>query len=237
MVVLSFLALQPHHTESVPSGQFLIIIFSYSIRATLNSVSDPLLNFGTVFALLLSKRFDYIDQAKYQLVFPIIFLLFFVWVPESPEHLMSVQKEMVSILWIVSIGIINRFCCFQAASKAHKFFKGTELEKLPVAERNDISSDDNAELSWRDFGKVSAIIAQKCSFCKSSFRLSAYSESSCTQSNYNFIFVALFEHHARLPHLYILRHGDICKFQLEYFSNWCIHFDNIDADCVKLHFS
>lgn len=78
---------------------------SFSIRATLNSVVDPLLNFGTVFALLLSKRCDYVNQAKYQMIFPIIFLVFFVWVPESPQHLFNAQKEKVSLGKTSSIGI------------------------------------------------------------------------------------------------------------------------------------
>lgn len=39
----------------------------------------------------------------------------------------------------------------QAANKAHKFFKGTELEKLPVNEAKAIQ--ENSELSFSDFSK------------------------------------------------------------------------------------
>lgn len=74
------------------------LFFSCGIRGTLNSVFDPFLNLGVVFSLFLGKSFNYVDQAKYQLIFPILFLLLFVWVPESPQHLINIQKEKVHIL-------------------------------------------------------------------------------------------------------------------------------------------
>lgn len=85
-------------------------------------------------AMLLGKNFDYVDQAKIQLIFPMIFMPLFIWVPESPQHLMSVQKE-------------------KAANKAHKFFNGTDLEKMPVSQASDNSLEDNAELTLKDFSK------------------------------------------------------------------------------------
>lgn len=83
--------------------------FICSIRGTLNSAVDPFLNSGVVFAMLLGKRFDYIDQAKFHLILPIIFMIFFVWVPESPQHLINMRKEKVSIRFNVSAHTIYSF--------------------------------------------------------------------------------------------------------------------------------
>lgn len=125
---------------------------------------------------------------------------------------------------------------FQAANKAHKFFKGTELEKLPVAEAIDSSPEENSKLSWRDFGNSSFIHSEsngKCSFSKFSF---AFSESPCTQINSNLLFYAVFEYNARFQYPQFIRHGNIYQFQLKYLSHRFIRFYNINADCVQFHF-
>lgn len=41
---------------------------------------------------------------------------------------------------------------FQAANKAHQFYRGTELEKLPVNEKSD-KQDAVNKLGWSEFSE------------------------------------------------------------------------------------
>lgn len=43
------------------------------------------------------------------------------------------------------------FVPLQAANKSHRFYRGTELEKFPVNDKNDEQVD--VKLNWSDFSK------------------------------------------------------------------------------------
>lgn len=59
------------------------------------SIFDPFVNFGMVLAYLLGKYFDYADQAKFLMISTIIFMILFYGIPESPAHLLKVNKQKV----------------------------------------------------------------------------------------------------------------------------------------------
>lgn len=85
---------------------------------------------------MLAHYFDYVTQAKCHLILPIAFLILFARIPESPQHLVNKQK-------------------LKAANKAHKFFKGTELESLPVNETK--NTQEESGLRWSDFSKLKSL--------------------------------------------------------------------------------
>lgn len=45
---------------------------------------------------VLANYFDYVTQAKYHLVLPIVYEILFARIPQSPQHLINIQKEEVS---------------------------------------------------------------------------------------------------------------------------------------------
>lgn len=67
------------------------------IRGTLLSFFDPFMNLGHVVAFVLAKYFDYATQAKFLMIFPIVFVILFARIPESPQHLINVQKQEVNV--------------------------------------------------------------------------------------------------------------------------------------------
>lgn len=58
---------------------------------------DPLFNSGMLFSFLLGNYFDYIDQAKIQLILPVIFVLVLFCIPESPEYYIKRDNKLVNI--------------------------------------------------------------------------------------------------------------------------------------------
>lgn len=67
----------------------------YRVRGALNSIYDPSYNTGIIFAFVLGNYSDYNDQAKFQLILPIIFILILTQLPESPEYLRKQQNDKV----------------------------------------------------------------------------------------------------------------------------------------------
>lgn len=115
---------------------------------------DPAYNIGMLLGFVIANYFNYVDQAKFHLILPAIFLVIFSQIPESPQHLINTQRHKVRVLTNVTPYFHSNHEMNmhpQAANKAHKFFKGTELEKLPVNEAKDI--EENSELSFSDFSK------------------------------------------------------------------------------------
>lgn len=70
-------------------------LYNYSIRGTLTALFDTFLNLGVISAFVLSKYFDYVAQAKYNLILPIAFVILFAKIPDSPQHLMQIRREKV----------------------------------------------------------------------------------------------------------------------------------------------
>lgn len=78
------------------SQKHILNIFSFfSFRGTLLSIFDPFMNSGIVIAFVLAKYFDYAAQAKCHLIVTILFVILFAKIPESPQHLINMQKQKV----------------------------------------------------------------------------------------------------------------------------------------------
>lgn len=54
------------------------------------------MNIGAVMAFLLGKYFNYADQATYLMIPTILFVILFAWIPETPVHLLKVDKLKVT---------------------------------------------------------------------------------------------------------------------------------------------
>lgn len=74
---------------------------SFSVRGALNSIWDPFNNSGIIISYLLGNYFNFVDQAKMQLIIPIIFMIVAFFLPESPEFWARKNNEKV---------MINGFC-------------------------------------------------------------------------------------------------------------------------------
>lgn len=59
------------------------------------SFFDIFMSSGTVLAFVLAKYFDYVAQAKVHLVVSILFVIVFARIPDSPQHLVNVQRQKV----------------------------------------------------------------------------------------------------------------------------------------------
>lgn len=68
----------------------------HSVRGALSSLYDPSYNSGIIVSFFLGKYLNYIDQAKVQLLIPIIFILILFLLPESPEFWDKKNKQKVS---------------------------------------------------------------------------------------------------------------------------------------------
>lgn len=53
------------------------------------------MNLGTVMAFLLGNYFDYVAQAKFHLILSVLYVILFARIPESPQHLINVQRQKV----------------------------------------------------------------------------------------------------------------------------------------------
>lgn len=69
--------------------------FRFRIRGTLVSLFDPFMNCGAVFAFVLGKYYNYADQAKFHLVLSVVYMILFARIPDSPQHLVKMQREKV----------------------------------------------------------------------------------------------------------------------------------------------
>lgn len=68
---------------------------NFSIRGSLNSIIDPSFNLDMLSGFVIANYFDYVTQAKLLLILPIVFVMLFARIPESPQYLMSIQKLKV----------------------------------------------------------------------------------------------------------------------------------------------
>lgn len=69
----------------------------HSMRGALNSIYDPLNNFGLIISFFLGNYMNWLDQAKVQIIVPIIFMILMFFIPESPEYLTNRNKVKVGI--------------------------------------------------------------------------------------------------------------------------------------------
>lgn len=66
-----------------------------SVRGIFYSMFDPFYNIGVIISFVLGNYLSCLDQAKMQLIIPIISLLIFFILPESPEFLAKKNKITV----------------------------------------------------------------------------------------------------------------------------------------------
>lgn len=133
------------------STMIVLIGFNSRIRGSLNSLFDPAYNIGTLLGFVLANHFDYVSQAKCHLILPIIYEILFARIPQSPQHLVNIQKQEVSCSFYWHSNWMNHFMLSQAAEKSYKFFKGTDFEKIPLDEKAKAAHD--SELTLNDFGE------------------------------------------------------------------------------------
>lgn len=74
-----------------------LFLFEFSVRGALNAISNPLYNSGLIISFFLGNILNCADQAKVQLIVPVIFLLSMFFFPESPEFWANKNKEKVSL--------------------------------------------------------------------------------------------------------------------------------------------
>lgn len=76
----------------------MLIEFSFHrVRGALNSLYDPLYNFGVIISFYLGNLLSCLDHARAQLIGPAIFCLFMFLLPESPEYWSNRNKEKVMV--------------------------------------------------------------------------------------------------------------------------------------------
>lgn len=118
---------------------------------------DPALNLGVLLSFMLPSFFDSLTQAKYLLTVPIFYMILIAKIPDSPQHLYSLQKQQVwkesicAVRAITTYDLMNFLRYFQAANIAHKFYKGTEMESLQ--EKGKLDSEHDSKLRLRDFSE------------------------------------------------------------------------------------
>lgn len=66
------------------------------MRGALNSLYDPSYNLGVIISFFMGNYLSWLDQAKTQLIVPIIFIIVLFLLPESPEFWAKKNKEKVS---------------------------------------------------------------------------------------------------------------------------------------------
>lgn len=74
---------------------FFVVMILFSVRGALNSLFDPLNNLGCVVSFFLGNWLSWLDQAKVQLIAPIIAIIILFLLPESPAYLTIQNKEKV----------------------------------------------------------------------------------------------------------------------------------------------
>lgn len=118
---------------------------------------DPLNNFGVFVSFLLGSYLSYREQAKLQLVVPIIFIFIMIIFPESPVYLSSNNKEKVRHLNAIIIKIYSHILIqfttllWQKAIKSCRFYKGN-IEAIEQKIEDD-EMQPNAKLKLSDFCK------------------------------------------------------------------------------------
>lgn len=99
----SFILLSRFLTGLISGGLVVAIptfvneISNDNVRAALNSFYDIANNLGTIISFLLGNLLNWRDQAKLQIIVPIIFIICMFLLPESPEHWIKRRKEKVYI--------------------------------------------------------------------------------------------------------------------------------------------
>lgn len=78
-------------------SKFIISDFYSRTRGKLNAFYDPAYNLGCILAFLLANFFDCVTQAKFHLILPVIFLISFVGIPQTPQHLINLKMHKVRI--------------------------------------------------------------------------------------------------------------------------------------------
>ncbi|XP_031622939.1 facilitated trehalose transporter Tret1-like [Contarinia nasturtii] len=124
---------------------FINEISNDNVRAALNSFYDIANNLGMIISFLLGSLLNWTDQAKCQLILPIIFLCVMFIYPESPEHWIKLRQE-------------------KSAKRSCRFYKGNictleNVQFLPKHECIDAeyeqtkvhTNKDDSKLTFHDF--------------------------------------------------------------------------------------
>lgn len=88
---------------SVKLFQHLKCLLKFSVRGALNSLFDPSYNSGTIISFFLGNYLSGLDQAKTQLIGPVIFTIAMFLFPETAEFYGKRNEEEVSCAFIVNL--------------------------------------------------------------------------------------------------------------------------------------
>lgn len=73
-----------------------------SVRGSLNSIMDPAMNSGVMLSFLLGKYLNVVDQAKFLLIVPVVFVALAVFMPQTPDYWVQRNKRKVkSVIWSI----------------------------------------------------------------------------------------------------------------------------------------
>lgn len=113
------------------------------IRGTLGSIAQLCRNVGMLTAYILSAIFDYNQLPYLYIIIPIVYMINFMSLPNTPQYLVRKGKfEVKEITGLIRFrATANIFSClqFQKAEKALKYYKG--CNGATVAESAAISQE------------------------------------------------------------------------------------------------
>lgn len=76
---------------------FIAEICSDNVRGLINALGFMITSLGTLFGFFIALYLDFRMQAACALAIPLIFVLTFIFVPESPVYLYKTNQTTVSI--------------------------------------------------------------------------------------------------------------------------------------------
>lgn len=77
------------------------------MRGSLIACYDTAFNVGAALAYFIAKYFNLVDQAKVLLVFPVLFLVMFIGIPQTPQHLARKGDKEVCVCVSMQPNVMN----------------------------------------------------------------------------------------------------------------------------------
>lgn len=72
------------------------MLIESSVRGALNALGDPSYNTGLMLSYFLGSHLNCINQAKFHLIIPIVFIILLFLLPESPEFWINRKNKKVT---------------------------------------------------------------------------------------------------------------------------------------------
>lgn len=81
----------------------MFVFIHFSVRGALNSIWDPSCNLGALISFLLGIYLNCVDQARMQLIAPVLFIIAAFFLPESPEFWTIKNDDKVNCVMAGSV--------------------------------------------------------------------------------------------------------------------------------------